>query len=447
MSLRNSWIIGSLTVLLLAVVTSFSYFAYTNRILPGVEAAGLKLGGTPIEQAEKKLNQRIEDLGKIELSLESKTFSADPKKLVIDWGTSLAVADAYQFGRLSTDRSIELIVKVNEFYLRTLIDQLNPEFIKPVKHPGLTLDGGQVVISTGKPGRTIDVDDLKHQLAQLAANPTNKPIELLANGIPPAPIANADLIKEQATKLVATPIVIIDQNQTFRPDKKTILSWLAIKPEDPNTLWIDDNKLTEYVGKLAKQVNRKAKPKEIDPGGNIVFEGQEGRTLDVTKAAQNIKETLALPGGGTVELTVVTTPAGEKQVPKPFTPGLYSGKYIEINLAKQTLYRFDGEQLVSAHQVSTGKWSTPTPIGEFNINNKIGRAYSRRYNLYMPYWMSFIGGKYGIHELPEFANGRKEGEGHLGTPVSHGCIRLGVEEAQQVYDWVEVGTPVVIRKG
>jgi lipoprotein-anchoring transpeptidase ErfK/SrfK len=63
----------------------------------------------------------------------------------------------------------------------------------------------------------------------------------------------------------------------------------------------------------------------------------------------------------------------------------------------------------------------------------------------MPYWMAIVpGGKFGIHELPEWPGGYKEGANHLGTPVSHGCVRLGVGPAQTVYNWADIGTPVVV---
>ena len=50
-----------------------------------------------------------------------------------------------------------------------------------------------------------------------------------------------------------------------------------------------------------------------------------------------------------------------------------------------------------------------------------------------------------IHGLPEWPNGYKEGAAHIGTPVSHGCIRLGVEAAKIVYDWSDVGTKIIIK--
>lgn len=122
------------------------------------------------------------------------------------------------------------------------------------------------------------------------------------------------------------------------------------------------------------------------------------------------------------------------------------GKLITIDLSDQKLSYFQDGFRINSFLVSTGRWNFPTPIGEFAIQNKIPRAYSRRYNLYMPWWMAFYQGQYGIHELPEWANGAKEGENHLGTPVSHGCIRLGVGPAKTLYDWARVGTRVIVQK-
>ena len=95
--------------------------------------------------------------------------------------------------------------------------------------------------------------------------------------------------------------------------------------------------------------------------------------------------------------------------------------------------------------VSTGKRGMETKQGTFAIANKTPRAWSKKYGLFMPYWMALVkSGEFGIHELPEWPGGYKEGTNHLGTPVSHGCVRLGVGSAETVYNFAEVGTPVVI---
>ena len=146
-----------------------------------------------------------------------------------------------------------------------------------------------------------------------------------------------------------------------------------------------------------------------------------------------------------VQLTTTKKPEKKEAVPGEVTLGKYEGKYIEVNLADQKMYLIIGNELQKTYVVSSGKWSTPTPPGEYKIINKIVRAYSSAYGLYMPYWQNFLNGEYGIHALPEWPNGYKEGENHLGIPVSHGCVRLGSEAAAEVYNWTEAGvTPVYI---
>lgn len=126
------------------------------------------------------------------------------------------------------------------------------------------------------------------------------------------------------------------------------------------------------------------------------------------------------------------------------TPQIKEGKYIDIDLAHQTLTIFENGQSLGSYKISTGKSSMPTPKGTFAIRNKALRAYSSTHHLWMPYWMAFTWMGHGIHELPEWAGGIKEGEAHLGIPVSHGCVRLGVGPAQRVYEWAEIGTPVIV---
>lgn len=119
-------------------------------------------------------------------------------------------------------------------------------------------------------------------------------------------------------------------------------------------------------------------------------------------------------------------------------------KRVVISIAKQELTYYLGDTAVATHPVSTGRPGRPTPIGTFAILDKMPRAWSASAKLWMPYWMPFIGTKYGLHELPEWPGGRKEGEDHLGTPVSGGCVRLGVGAAKELYEWVDIGTEVTI---
>jgi len=126
-------------------------------------------------------------------------------------------------------------------------------------------------------------------------------------------------------------------------------------------------------------------------------------------------------------------------------PKITTGKYIDINLAQQIMTTFEDGKLLDTYMVYSGKPGYETPPGNYKIENKAPRAWSSEFGLFMPWWNALVpSGKFGIHELPEWPGGYKEGANHLGTPVSHGCVRLGVGPAKTVYDWAPIGTPVVV---
>ena len=59
------------------------------------------------------------------------------------------------------------------------------------------------------------------------------------------------------------------------------------------------------------------------------------------------------------------------------------------------------------------------------------------------YWAGSL--ENGIHALPILSNGQTLWAGYLGTPVSFGCIILSTANAQTLYHWAEVGTPVIVQ--
>lgn len=119
-------------------------------------------------------------------------------------------------------------------------------------------------------------------------------------------------------------------------------------------------------------------------------------------------------------------------------------KSIRIILSKQQLQQRLGGVTLATHVVSTGRAGLRTPTGTFHVLSKTPRAWSRSAGLWMPWWLQFTQRGHGIHELPEWPSGIKEGANHLGRPVSHGCVRLGVGAAQRLYAWAPIGTKVEI---
>ncbi len=120
-------------------------------------------------------------------------------------------------------------------------------------------------------------------------------------------------------------------------------------------------------------------------------------------------------------------------------------KSVKVDLNRQRLGRYLNDILLDEMIISGGVGNT-TPVGQFFINNKHPRAWSNLAGLWMPNWMAFKGSMYGLHALPIWPDGSKEGLDVLGQPASHGCIRLGDQDAENLYNWINIGVPVLINK-
>jgi LysM repeat protein len=133
--------------------------------------------------------------------------------------------------------------------------------------------------------------------------------------------------------------------------------------------------------------------------------------------------------------------APEEAVPLPVNPPP-EGKWIGVNVTKQTITAYEGATVLKTVVVSTGVARTPTVLGTFKVLRKYpavrmtgGTPGFDYYDLpNVPYTMFFYQG-YAIHGTYWHTN--------FGRPMSHGCVNLPTDEAKWFYEWAAVGTPVV----
>jgi hypothetical protein len=113
-------------------------------------------------------------------------------------------------------------------------------------------------------------------------------------------------------------------------------------------------------------------------------------------------------------------------------------KRIVVDLNRQKLYAYEDNRLFMSSRISSGKVGHETPSGKFKILEKQKVHIS---NLYPP--------PNGGAEMPYMLRIGWDGVAiHLGYvpnyPASHGCIRVPNGNAQRLYRWADVGTPVIV---
>ncbi|HEX9411119.1 MAG TPA: L,D-transpeptidase family protein [Actinomycetota bacterium] len=210
----------------------------------------------------------------------------------------------------------------------------------------------------------------------------------------------------------------------------------------------DDSIVTSFVGTVAKQVHRLPQDASMDfvNGRLLVQHSKAGQSLKV-KAAESALQAAVRGTVSSLDLPV--------KVLNPDVSDKTLGKSIILRLSQNRLYLYDGVKVEKTYSVATGQLGIyPTPQGHFMIVNK-------RIN---PTWVNPARDTWGAGEPDFIPPGPDNPLGTRamdlsapgirihGTPAdysigyyaSHGCIRMHIWEAEDLFNRVQVGTPVII---
>lgn len=116
-----------------------------------------------------------------------------------------------------------------------------------------------------------------------------------------------------------------------------------------------------------------------------------------------------------------------------------SNRWIQVDLSTQRLTAWQGNQQIHSTIISTGQFSSPTPIGVFAVQSKhrVARMQGEDYDIHDVPFTLYYSGNYAIHGAYWHQN--------FGVPISHGCINMAIDHAEWLFNWANVGTPVVVQ--
>lgn len=200
-----------------------------------------------------------------------------------------------------------------------------------------------------------------------------------------------------------------------------------------------------FVAKLAEDYDTYGLDREFNSTrGDVITltKGTYGTTINQNAEIQFLLENLFSKELRTGSVTE-HIPEYKRQA---FARGLddIGGTYIEIDMTTQKLYYYMDKELVVETDVVTGNMRRKmgTPTGVYYVYKKQTDRVLRGEGYASPvdYWMPVKGG-IGIHD----ADWRKKFGGEIyKTNGSHGCINVPPEVMPELYEKVEVGTPVVM---
>jgi LysM repeat protein len=149
-------------------------------------------------------------------------------------------------------------------------------------------------------------------------------------------------------------------------------------------------------------------------------------TVDVIKKSNHLTNDVIYPG---MKLKVVS--------------GIFS---IQVDKSENILFLYFNGKLIKQYLVATGSKEKPTPVGQFEIINKLENPTWFHAGVVVPpdspenilgtRWLGFNQPGYGIHgtTMPQT----------IGKHLSSGCIRMHNEDAEELYFLIPLGTKVTI---
>lgn len=138
-----------------------------------------------------------------------------------------------------------------------------------------------------------------------------------------------------------------------------------------------------------------------------------------------------------------TAPVGQLAGVPEWSPALWA-RHIAVNLSTQWLTAYEGDLAVYNAPVATGRDGFNTPAGDFAVYDKLtmqtmqGSAGGESWYVPDIPWVMYVVGGVALHGTYwHNAFG-------TGVRMSHGCINLGMDDAEWLYGWADIGTTVTI---
>ena len=220
---------------------------------------------------------------------------------------------------------------------------------------------------------------------------------------------------------------------------------------DPN-LSYDDEAVERFVARVAENINREAQNASIEPSTDrlVPTPGKPGRALQEAELRENVLAEVEEPGVGEpipAEVEITRPEITTKELAREYPT------YITVSQSEYKLRLFRNLKLVKEYPIAVGGSGYPTPTGLHSIQDK---QVDPTWNVPTSSWAGDLAGQSippgPSNPLKERWMGIYNGAGihgtddtgSIGSSASHGCIRMLIPDVIELYDKVDVGTPIYI---
>ena len=310
----------SIVVLILILAIFSTVFALINigndKIISGISILGIDVSDLTQDEAKNKVSENLNSRLNTDLifSHNGTLYNVLPSQLESNFDIDKAVGEAYSYGRngnvfqnnfgildtLLNKVNLQVDFSYNDDLCNSIIEQMNTNFEDGLKQASYTIDGNNLIITSGKTGNVIKSDDLKIMIVNklTSVDYNTDPIEVPVEEVSPNAIdidkIHSEIYKEPVDAYYTTePYAVypssngLDFNISVDEAKQMLAT-----ASDTYTIPLK----TLYPSVTTNDIGREAFPDLLATYTTSYASSNSNRSTNIALAASKINGTVLMPG-------------------------------------------------------------------------------------------------------------------------------------------------------
>lgn len=296
--------VGLVLLLALLMIVNLVFSAvYSNRVLPRVSMNGVQLGGLSLDQATSEIARmiRFTETGSVLLLASEKSWPAVPVQLGVYLDPIASAKSAFAVGRRGSIDSILLqrFASLNEgtevfptfIYDQkaaiSFLSQVAVQINQPLREASLGLQGTDVIVNQGQPGRQLDYAASLDSITRQIQTMQDGVVQLSVVQSDPV-ILDASIQGEQARNILSQPFTLAvppgsNNNEPVQIQPESLaqlLTFERITNGSSTTYQVAVNQalMTAYLNSIQQKLNT------FPENARFIF-NDETKQLDLLKSA------------------------------------------------------------------------------------------------------------------------------------------------------------------
>lgn len=423
------------------VVGAVAGVAGSNVYAPGIHANGIEIGAESAGSAFKTVQKESSSNA---VEIKGQNFTYQELGITYDKKTVDDLLQEHNMWKFNAwNKNVQIPFNIDEKKLKETISKKLPNVYKEAKNANVDFKDGTWVVIPAENGAEPVAETLTQNITESLNNGETKTVYELQEVAPKISTEKAQEFADHLNNSSKDAGFYQDDDNKMKISADTYASLINVSQTDDGfSVAPNEDKIRELADSVPGKVNKTA-----DDGSAVVDEnGKVLKTLDNFNDGYDFSDVDGLVSSMISQLN--DNQSGRFALNGNVTKANVDQKFRKavVNKAERKTYLYENDVLVATYPVAIGKAGTESDSGDFRVFAQLAvtkMGCTPRYDYCTPNvkWVSYYNGGEGFHGVywhNDFGNPNA-------SKRSHGCINMRESDAKEVYEFLQVGSPVSVR--